>query len=312
MEIEKIHDILNKFSIIYLIIGDKYRSKAYDKAATTIKYIKKLPTTIDDLMELNGIGESIAKKIHEYLETGKIKEFDNFIKKYNYVNTLINIYGMGSKKLITLVNKYKIKEINDIKKLYINNEIEINKAQLLGLFFYDDINSRIQRDEVTYFIKKLRKNIKDNNYMFEIAGSYRRELDTVGDIDIVLSHKNIKSYKDVNEKHINDFINYISESFQIIDLFAQGTYIVHGLVKIHNVRKFDIVIAPLNNYFTTLLYLTGSKHFNINMRSLARKHNLLLNEKGLFRENGEQLKVTSEHDVFKYLGMNYIEPKNRK
>jgi DNA polymerase/3'-5' exonuclease PolX len=81
--------------------------------------------------------------------------------------------------------------------------------------------------------------------------------------------------------------------------------------------KIDIFCATEETYFSHLLYGTGSKDFNINMRARARRMGLLLNQKGLFKVDGTDVKkintdTDNERAFFKYLDMEYIEPHNRK
>ena len=84
-----------------------------------------------------------------------------------------------------------------------------------------------------------------------------------------------------------------------------------GIVKINNypARHFDILIAPKNEYYYSLLYFTGSKIFNVAMRHYVKNQfNLSLSEHG-FKD--KDIKVNSEEDIFKYLKLPYIKPINR-
>ena len=76
-------------------------------------------------------------------------------------------------------------------------------------------------------------------------------------------------------------------------------------------RRIDIRLIPLESYYSALLYFTGSKDFNTNMRLNAIAHEYTLNEYGLYDSNGKMFKVNSEKDIFDLLGMEYITPDKR-
>ena len=76
-------------------------------------------------------------------------------------------------------------------------------------------------------------------------------------------------------------------------------------------RRIDIRIIPLESYYSALLYFTGSKDFNKQMRLNAITMDYTLNEYGLYDENGKMFKVKSEKDIFDLLNMEYITPDKR-
>ncbi len=72
----------------------------------------------------------------------------------------------------------------------------------------------------------------------------------------------------------------------------------------------DIFIANSKNYYSMLLYTTGSKDYNVKTRAAARKHGLLLNQEGLFDKAGKKINkpTDTETEILKYIGMNYTPP----
>ena len=76
-------------------------------------------------------------------------------------------------------------------------------------------------------------------------------------------------------------------------------------------RRIDIRFIPTQSYYSAILYFTGSKDFNKNMRLIAISHNYTLNEYGLYDENKKIFKINSEKDIFDILGMEYITPDKR-
>ena len=80
------------------------------------------------------------------------------------------------------------------------------------------------------------------------------------------------------------------------------------------IRRLDIRLIPLESFFTAYLYFTGSYEFNERMRGIAKRQGYKLNEYGLYKKTGDTyklIKVKSEEDIFKVLGMDYVEPEKR-
>ena len=75
----------------------------------------------------------------------------------------------------------------------------------------------------------------------------------------------------------------------------------------NNIYRIDIICVKFENYYTALLYFTGSFEFNINMRQIAKKNNYLLNRYGLYFQN-KKIKINSEKDIFNVLKVKYIMP----
>ena len=77
-------------------------------------------------------------------------------------------------------------------------------------------------------------------------------------------------------------------------------------------RHLDIFYHPRETFPFAILFTTGSKEFNVKMRSELLEKNLSLNEYGIKRDKKNvKHNCKTESDVFKYLGYDYVEPENR-
>jgi len=281
--------------------NERFKVKAYTTAINNIIAYNKDITNLSDIANIDGIGNSIYDKIKELYETGKISYIEEHInndKTYNFKQILLSIYGIGPINAKKIIEK-GITNIDELKK---NNSI-LNAKQQIGLKYYEDMKIRIPLEEFKNHIDIIEKDLKKDKIEYEFVGSYRRNNKSMGDIDLL-----IKENKKFNLKK---FVTKLIDDKYIIDVLASGKNKFMGIVKIDNqpARRFDILIAPENEYYFSLLYFTGSNLFNIGLRKYVKdKFNLSLSEHGF---QNLDLPIKSEEDIFKYLKLRYIKPNDR-
>jgi DNA polymerase beta len=318
----KLKDIINNFEILvkyYKQENDIWRIRAYNNA---IIALKNLPWSdirnIEQIKKIPNIGKQSLARINEYLETGqieKVEEVKKLLVKENQNNQNISeermlgkfasILGAGEKT----AEKWWNMGMRSIKDLEKNPQLLTNQ-QKIGLKYYDDLHKRIPREYIDTFQLMIRyilaKEIGINGYKLVIAGSYRRGLETSGDIDILITSKQLTLKRIVEIlskwKVITDVISMKDEKFMGIAHCPSGQYFYFHI---------DIVFLPKEQWGSGLLWFTGSKLFNINMRSKAKKMGYILNQKGLFDKNGEQIPVFTEKDIMKTLKMKWTPPEER-
>ena len=124
----------------------------------------------------------------------------------------------------------------------------------------------------------------------------------MGDIDLLIM-------KNANF-NLKEYISKLIDENYIIDVLASGKNKFMGIVKIKNnpARRLDILIAPVDEYYYSLLYFTGSYLFNIGLRHYVKtKFNLSLSEHGF----NKPISVKNEEDIFKFLNLKYVKPIDR-
>jgi len=292
--------------------------------------IKKYPKKIESGKQLTGyagIGKGTITRIDEILSTGKLKEIS--IKKKHkdvekYIDELEQVFGIGRKKAYELVTKYGIKSIADLKKAHMAGKIELTDQMMISLKHHNNYKQSIPRsemDQVNILIQKLIPEV-DPKLEGRICGSYRREKPTSNDIDILITHPDIITKKQLlNSKsnYLRLFVQKLKDEKFILDDLTHENYETKymGYCRLrldYPTRRIDIYYIPYESYYAALLHLTGSGNFNRKMRLLAGNLGYKLNEYGLFKiKNGKmaRVKVNSEKDIFDELGMDYIEPKDR-
>jgi len=300
------------------------------------KYSKKITLdNIADFAELPGIGKGTIDRIKEIIKTGKLKEIIPFIdttdENKELLEELESIVGIGRAHALELI-KNGITSIHDLKMKIDDGKIKVNDKIKLGIKYHNKFFGNIPRKEIdkiykmiTVIINKLNKQYKltdENKYIFEICGSYRREKDTSGDIDILISQLGTTedNINDIN--HLLIIVNKLKENIKtnnnkplIVDDMTDKHFVTKymGFAQYKNnpFRRIDIRFVPYDSYYSALLYFTGSAELNRKMRQIAKSMKLKLSEYGLTKENGTRLPITSEYDFFKILKIEYLPPNLR-
>jgi len=273
--------------------------------------------TKKEALALFGVGKKIAAKIEDFVATGTLRQLeerrkDPHLQAIRLFNT---IYGVGPKTAKVWADK-GLRTLDDLRK----KPDLLNAKQKIGLKFVDDINERIPRKEVEDIFKFVRKFVlqEDKSLKVECCGSYRRECETSGDVDVLVTHEK------KGQKSFKSFLNRLKEEkFLVADLsFGRSKYM--GICRHPNYpkhRRIDVLYFDKANYYSALLWFTGSGLFNRALNIHAAPRSMQLNEKGLYRltskpgakekKKGDLIVVSSENEVFAKLGLKYLTPKQR-
>jgi DNA polymerase lambda len=173
----------------------------------------------------------------------------------------------------------------------------LNKNQLVGLKYYEDLIEKIPRLEVKKIVDLVQESIQelekidnelDGTYESICCGSYRRGRQFCGDIDILIYRKDDKEYGRFLIKLVQQLEGkgLLKERLQISRISVSGSMTYMGICKAGSThRRIDIKIYPRRNVGFALLYFTGSAHFNRSMRLYARKVGLSLSDHGISQQN---------------------------
>ncbi|PIZ70736.1 hypothetical protein COY07_06180 [Candidatus Peregrinibacteria bacterium CG_4_10_14_0_2_um_filter_43_11] len=298
------------------ILGENsFKVQAYRKIARRLTEEIPLLTGKDfrkqKLKEIPGVGDAIAGKMLEYAESGEIgllKKLQRQIPKA--VRELLQIPHLGPDRVRKLFLNLHIRSKQDLVKAAKNGKIamlsgfgeKLTDQILEALKTGQQKKKRHQRAEVEPVIQQLTDELLKIKGVEQViaAGSYRRGADDVGDVDLLI----VGSQNSASEAEK-----------QIQKLFKKITFLANGSTKIAFVifpqnLQIDIRFVPQESAGSALLYFTGSKEFNVKMRKVAIGKSFLLNEYGLFKD-GEYIAGKTEKEVFKSLGMKYVEPNER-
>lgn len=312
----------------YLEIEDSsFRSKAYRKVAEVLETLEQSVEEIEDLDSIEGVGKNIAKKIEEYLKTGKIKDYESLKKKTPIkLEEIITIEGMGVKKAKVLYNELKIKNLKDLERAAKKGKIaelegfgEKSEQNILeGIEFLKRSSGRFKLGEATLIVEDVLERLNSLKEVEKIspAGSFRRKKETVGDVDILVSVKDQKKPAR-NASQASAYSR--SDAGRVMDYFVNMKNVVkvwgHGETK-SSVRTkegidMDLRVVPAESFGSALQYFTGSKEHNIITRKIAISRGLKLNEYGVFRGE-KQVAGKTEEEVYKAIGLEWIPPELRE
>jgi len=298
------------------ILGEmRFKINAYIEAA---RKIENLPIPIEDLAkegrltEIKGIGEGIAKKIVQYLETGKIDKLEEAKQKIPpTLLELLEIPGIGPRGAYTLYTKLGIKSIEDLKKAV--EEKKIREIEGFGPKKEENIMKALlerKKKETRrillgiayplsqYVVENLRNKAPIDKV--EVCGSIRRMKETIGDIDILVTSNDPQKVMDV---------------FTGMDIVKE--VVAKGDTKSTIVTNEDIqidvrVVEPIS-FGAAVQYFTGSKQHNVKIRELAIKKGLKVNEYGVFdAQTDKRICGETEEEVYNILGLPLIPPEMRE
>lgn len=294
--------------------GVNWKPAAYRKAARSLESLSEELEDIykaGKLKDIPGVGEAIAKKIAEYLETGKIKKYEELKKTVpKGITKLMGIQGLGPKKVKTLYKKLGIKNIEELEKAAKQHKIsklplfkeKTEENILKGLELYKGGEART----LLFYIKPVAERIVDKlKSLKEVekavaAGSLRRQKETVRDIDLLVISK--------NPVKVMDFFTTMPDVKRIL---AKGP--TKSTIIIKEGIQVDVRVVKPESFGSAIMYFTGSKDNNIAMRVISIKKGYKLSEYGLFsKKNGKVIAGRTENEVYSKLGMDYIEPELRE
>ena len=285
---------------------NRYQKRSYKSAADAIRrYDKPITSGAEAQREIKGVGKSIADKIDEILATGTLKYLEErpaeVKEKERTIKLFEGIHGVGP-KVAEKWYKEGYRTLEDLAKIY----NQMTDQQKLGYHYYYQLNQRIPRSEIDQYNSILKEIWKPLGFEFEIAGSYRRGEPDSGDIDVVGKSKPGVDF--------NTILTPLIQRGMILGNLSIGPNKYHGIIKLgegSNARRFDIQLVDEVSWPYALLYFTGSKQLNIEMRAKAMSLGYTLNEYGLFDPSGKSYPAKTEEDIFDALGIKYLEPKQR-
>lgn len=291
------------------------RHRSYERAAQQIETLAEPVAQLVEekrLREVPGIGERMEEHIGEILGTGKFSTHQKLLKKFPpEIFDMLRLQGLGPKKIALLWKKFKVKTVADIAKLARDQKLRglagfgekteqnILKAvtafqQFAGRFHQHKAEETAEK--LIAYIEKLGKKVE----RVTAAGSLRRGRETIGDLDLLV----LSADAEAVGRHVLVYP-------EVAEKLARGENKVS--IKLTNRMQVDVRILEKKSYGAALVYFTGSKPHNIELRRIAREKGWTLNEYALTTlKSGKWVAGRTEEEVYKKLGLVWIPPELRE
>ena len=290
-----------------------FRIRAYRNAARTIRgstvSMVDLLKQGEDLSKLPNIGKDLAEKIQVIVETGNLPLLSEIEARIPAsLGELLKVRGLGPKRVKALYKQLDINTLEDLRRAVQSGEIyhisgfgeKTVKAIENRIKTFSTEEKRTKWLEAADIARPLLDYLQKSNGVKKVvlAGSFRRCKETVGDLDILVSA--------TLDSNVMDYFSHYDE---ISNVVAMGS--TRSTVILDCGMQVDLrVIAP-ESYGSALVYFTGSKPHNIELRKLGQKLGYKINEYGVFKKD-TQIAGKTEEELYNALGLSYIEPELRE
>lgn len=290
-----------------------FRVRAYRNAARTIR---DFPEAIGDwvrkgrdLTEIPGIGDDLAEKISGLVTTGELAIRKQLLSKLPAgLLDLLRIPGLGPKRVKVLYSKLKVTSAPDLAKAL--DAGKVSKLKGFGPKMEAKIRAGLGQADVTE--RRMLLNEADVQaaavvaYLkagggvkqIEVAGSYRRRRETIGDLDVLVAAS-------ATTKVMSRFVKYE----EVAEVVSQGK--TRSTVKLRSGLQVDLRAVAPAAYGAALQYFTGSKAHNVELRTIAQEHGYKLNEYGLFKGT-RRVAGKTEQEIYAKLGLDSMPPELRE
>lgn len=321
MDKKDIIEVLERIGTMLEIKGENpFKIRAYFSGARTLQTMEEdLGEVIGEgrLGEIPGIGKALTEKVETLYTTGELEFYDKLVASVpSGLMDLLEVPGLGGKKIKALHEQLGVDSIDSLTKAC--KEGEVAKLKGFGAKTQEKILSGIKNREA-YAARHLWWDARavverilpalqalPDVVRAEAAGSFRRGMETVGDLDFIVASSNPAP---------------IMEWFVGMEGISEVT--AHGetksSIRMEGGMQADLRVVPTDQFYFALHHFTGSKDHNVRMRQKALSMGLSLSEWGLRPEEEKNatrkkgpVSASSEEDVFKALGLSYVPPALRE
>jgi len=288
---QKLINVFSELRDYHKALGNIHQYRSYKNFVNKLSV--NYTNNIDDIKNMEGVGKGILNKVNEFKKNGKIKILEDMKKnkKIKAMLELQSVFGIGivlSKKLVE-DGIYTIDQLN-------KSNIKLTTTQKFGLKHYKELKEKIKYKDAL----KYKKIIEDKlNKKVILSGGFRMGKQLSKDLDLIVvggDNRDIDKLKDI-----------------IMEIIEKGKHKVLFFAKFKNkIIHIDLLFAPKNRLGTFLLYFGSGEGFSRKIRKIAREKGYKLNEFGLYSiEDGKEYTFEDEEGIFKFLGVDYLEPSSR-
>ena len=321
MDKKDIIEVLERIGTMLEIKGENpFKVRAYFSGARTLQTMEEdLGQVIGKgrLGEIPGIGKALTDKVETLYTTGELEFYDKLVASVpSGLMDLLEVPGLGGKKIKALHVQLGVDSIDSLTKAC--KEGKVAELKGFGAKTQEKILSGIKNREA-YAARHLwwdaravvERILPDLQALpdverAEAAGSFRRGMETVGDLDFIVASSNPAP-----------IMEWFVGMEGITEVTAHGE--TKSSIRMEGGMQADLRVVPAEQFYFALHHFTGSKDHNVRMRQKALSMGLSLSEWGLRPEEEKNairktgpVRASSEEDVFKALGLSYVPPALRE
>ncbi len=311
--------------------ANPFRVRAYRNGARTVdnltRSLAEMVAEGADLTELPAIGADLSGYIEELVKTGRLGVLANARKEVpSTVVELMRLTGVGPKRATRLYRELGVESVADLEAALDRGEVQRmsgfgeRSAERLrqAIVDYKKHTARFKLSEADQLVRPLLEYMRRAPGIeeVEVAGSYRRRVETIGDIDLL-------AVGEAAEPIMEHFTAYPTTARIDVSGPTRGTIILRSGLHV------DLRILPRRSYGAALHYFTGSKAHNIAVRKLGIERGLRISEYGVFRVGrgkgqggggsprrgrGAERRIGGAHEeeIFDAVGMEWVPPELRE
>ena len=269
---------------------------------------------------LVGVGAAIAEKLEELADTGRLAYLERLRGEVpRTLLELLAVPGVGPRTVHTLHERLGIADLDDLRRAAEAGALRsvrgmterTEQAILAGIAGLARMPTRMRLGQAARLVEKVAEALASTPGLvrLEAAGSFRRRVPTIGDIDLLAASGDPRALAD-----------------RFVALASVEKVLAHGphksAVQLNEGRQVDLMIAPPGSYGSFLVHFTGSKAHNVRLRAIARERGWSLSEHGFVRlgpdgealtgEAAETRTFPDEASVYGFLDLPWIEPELRE
>ncbi len=289
-----------------------FRIRAYRRAAQVVRSLPRELAEMDGAKAfdaLPGIGADLAEKITELLATGNMRSLEKLRKQVpKGLRELLALPGLGPVRVRALYTGLNVRGIEDLRRALADGRLSTLRgfgAKIRARLLQSAAENRggprrVPFSVATQYARPLKAYLESlpGVTRVEIAGSYRRGRDTVGDLDVLVCARDGSTP-----------IEALNRYDEMQALTAAGTTKASGVLR--NGLQVDVRVLAPESFGAGLHYFTGSRDHAIHIRRLAQEKGWKLSEYGLFRGN-VRLAGATEEELYSALGLSWIPPELRE
>ncbi len=312
MENPEVAEVFDEVADLLEIQGaNPFRVRAYRNASRTIRDLSEPLAGIaeEKLQTLAGIGKDLAGKITTILGTGDLplrQELRGQLPPG--LRDLLRVPGLGPKRALILHQELRITSLDKLRQAAQKHRLrklkgfaaKTEEKILQSLGDLEQSGRRVYLAEAKVYADAVVRHLKLTPGLgqIEVAGSFRRRKETVGDLDLL-----------VTCKRAGPVMERLAGYEAVADVLARGG--TKMTVRLRNGLQLDLRVVPEKSYGAALQYFTGSKDHSILLRRRGQERGLKINEYGVFRGN-KAIAGRTEEEVYEAVGLPWIPPELRE